>query len=79
MTDIEVLKDAIDSIGRINLPITMIDQIGAELNRVRNNLIILHDTITKQRNEEDANSESDTEEENEVSNVRVLDAPPEEE
>ena len=45
-SDIEIIEDSINSIGRIRVPIEM-DDIGNELSRIRRNLMLLHDAMVR--------------------------------
>lgn len=38
-TDYDIIADAVGSIGNLQIRIDQVDTIGAELNRIRNNLI----------------------------------------
>lgn len=61
MTDMEILKDAINTLGGLNVPIAMIDQFGSQVNRVRNNLIMLYQAIIKKQKELQATEDSQEE------------------
>lgn len=57
MTDIELLEQSITTLGSINVPIALIDQIGAPIYQVRKNLLSLlkaiQDNISKQKTQDD--------------------------
>lgn len=52
MTDIEILEDAIRTLGSMAIPVDMAEQITIPVFNVRNNLIMLLDAINKKLNEE---------------------------
>ena len=62
MTDVEVIEDAIRTIGSLNVPMEHFETLGTPLNRVRNNLIVLIRSILeaqKQRQMAEAQQESE--------------------
>lgn len=52
MTDIEILEDAINTLGRMTIPVELAEQITIPVYNVRNNLIMLLDAIHKKLDEE---------------------------
>lgn len=52
MTDIEILEDAINTLGRMTIPVELAEQITIPVYNVRNNLIMLLDAIHKKLEEE---------------------------
>lgn len=52
MTDIEILEDAITTLGRMTIPVELAEQITIPIYNVRNNLILLLDAIHKKLDEE---------------------------
>ena len=48
MTDIDILKDAVASLGAIQVPVCLFQEIGAPIARVRNNLSELQKAIISQ-------------------------------
>lgn len=53
-TDVEVLKDAVETIGRLLIPVNQVEALGAPLNRVSNNLQALLEAIEQQQREKAA-------------------------
>ena len=45
MTDVELLKNSIDVLGAINVPVVLLEGIGAPIYQVRKNLMNLMDAI----------------------------------
>lgn len=37
-TDVDIIADAVATIGRLTIQVDQVDTLGAELNRIRNNL-----------------------------------------
>lgn len=52
MTDIEILEDAITTLGRMTIPVELAEQITIPIYNVRSNLILLLDAIHKKLDEE---------------------------
>ena len=48
MTDLDLIKRDIDSLGAINVPAAMIEQIGIPILNVRNDLIQLYNSVMEQ-------------------------------
>ena len=51
MTDIDILKDSVNTLGNLSVPISLFDAIGEPVCRVRKNLLILLNFVVSKQNE----------------------------
>lgn len=47
ISDIEIIEDSINGIGKLRIPIEMNDEIGNELTRIRRNLMVLREAMLR--------------------------------
>ena len=52
MTDVEILKNAVDVLGAINVPVGLLESIGAPIYQVRKNLKMLLDAVNAAKTED---------------------------
>lgn len=51
MTDIDILKDAVNTLGNVNVPVSLFETIGEPVQHVRKNLIFLLNFVVSKQNE----------------------------
>lgn len=57
MTDLEVIKNSVDVLGAISVPVGLLQSIGAPIYQVRQNLMLLLNALTEKS--KDSNNDSD--------------------
>ena len=62
MKDIEILKNSIDILGMINIPMSLFETVGAPIFRVRSDLKALYDAVIEKQNAKMAAAEQKPEE-----------------
>ena len=72
MTDMEILKDSIDTLGGLTVPVALNDVLGAPLGRVYNNLTALYRAIMQKQKA--AKEEAEAAEASEEPEIEILPA-----
>lgn len=57
MTDIDLLKESVNTLGNIPIPAKLIESIGIPIYNVRSNLITLINAVTEKQAEEEKPAE----------------------
>ncbi len=61
MTDMEIIKNSIDALSAINVPVAFLETIGVPIYQVRKNLQLLYDAVIQnsQKKKEEATAEEE--------------------
>jgi hypothetical protein len=57
MTDVDIIKNAVDVLGSIAIPVNLLESVGAPIYQVRKNLNILLNAIIEKTKQEQENIE----------------------